>query len=77
MIFEIERKLKVNPIKTVKFKSDLGSECELRVTASYVQLEITDGGSRVSVKHKNAIELGEMLIKLGKQDLEDNTNERL
>ena len=81
MIFEIE--YKEAPIKKVEFYSDGFAPCIVEIGKfphGNIRLTIDTGGNSsafATFSPQSAIELVEMLIKLGKQDLEDNTNERL
>lgn len=73
MKFDITYRARLNPIKKVKFISAGGADCQIFFdNVRDIVLEIDDGYA--SFSPQSAIDLGEMLIKLGKQELEDNTN---
>ena len=72
MNFDIEYKEVERPIERVKFSSAYGTaygtSCELYTLSNAVGLKIAND-VHVEFESQSAIELGEMLIKLGKQEM--------
>lgn len=73
--FDITYKEEDSPIKKVDFTDDDDdgeiTECQIRVVSREIQIQFDYDNKAIEAhfKPQQAIELGEMLIKLGKQEL--------